>query len=133
VILYELSTGKRPFGGEGKNLATVFNEIVKENPPHPTLSLGLDSERASHHYYEVPRQSPEDRYQTGRELAEVLRKTREEKPSQTTAVSQPVVQPQPRKTTSLQVLLAVVVALVAVGVTWYGKDFWSTTVGDRPN
>jgi tRNA A-37 threonylcarbamoyl transferase component Bud32 len=115
VILYELCTGKRPFGGEGKNLATVFNEIVKENPPDPALASGSVPKELSTIIMKCLGKAPEDRYQTGRELAEVLRGTCEEKPTQTTVASQALVQPQPRKTTFIQILLAVVVTLVAVG------------------
>jgi len=35
VILYELCTGGRPFGGEGKGLNTVFNEILRDDPKEP--------------------------------------------------------------------------------------------------
>ena len=33
VILYELSTGKRPFAGD--NLAAIFRAITQDDPPEP--------------------------------------------------------------------------------------------------
>ena len=35
VILYELSTGKRPFGREGKTLASSSTKSFTLNPPNP--------------------------------------------------------------------------------------------------
>jgi serine/threonine protein kinase len=115
VILYELSTGRRPFGGEGKNLATVFNEIVKDNPPEPAVASESVPKELSTIIMKCLSKTPEDRFQTGREFAEALRKTREEKPAPSTVTTQSVVQPQPRKTTATVVLLAVAVALFAAG------------------
>src|SRR5712692_3137448 len=71
VILYELVTGEKPFGGQ--NVTTVIYKIINENPIppreldsaiHPGLSLITSKALAK---------NPDDRYQTCRELAEDLR------------------------------------------------------------
>lgn len=71
VILYELATGKRPFQGE--NLAAMFRMITGEEPPEPiTLNPALPRE-LSRTIMKCLAKSPEQRFATGRELAEALR------------------------------------------------------------
>jgi len=71
VILYELVTGEKPFGGQ--NITTVIYKIINENPISPreldaTIPLGL-----SYVIQKALAKSPDERYQTCRELAEDLR------------------------------------------------------------
>lgn len=71
VILYELVTGEKPFGGQ--NITTVIYKIINEDPIppreldatiHPGLSFVISKALAK---------NPAERYQTCRELAEDLR------------------------------------------------------------
>ncbi len=71
VILYELVTGEKPFGGQ--NITTVIYKIINENPIPPreldaTIHPGL-----SYVISKALAKSPEERYQTCRELAEDLK------------------------------------------------------------
>jgi serine/threonine protein kinase len=71
VILYELVTGEKPFGGQ--NITTVIYKIINEDPIPPrqldaTISPGL-----SYVIQKSLAKSPDERYQTCRELAEDLR------------------------------------------------------------
>jgi len=71
VILYELVTGEKPFGGQ--NITTVIYKIINENPISPreldaTIPLGL-----SYVIQKSLAKSPDERYQTCRELAEDLK------------------------------------------------------------
>ncbi len=123
VILYELSTGRRPFGGEGKTLATVFNEIVKTDPPEPSLVSEAVPKEISTIIMKCLAKAPEDRYQTGRELAEALRKSREQVPTRsvlTPDVVAPGPQPKPQRTAAILILLVAVVALAIGG--YFVKD-----------
>jgi hypothetical protein len=71
VILYELVTGEKPFGGQ--NITTVIYKIIHENPTPPreldaTIPQGLN--------YVISKalaKDPDERYQSCRELAEDLR------------------------------------------------------------
>jgi eukaryotic-like serine/threonine-protein kinase len=73
VILYELSTGKRPFGGDGKTLVTVFNEVIQITPPEPrTLATPVPSV-LSRLIMKSLQKEPEKRFQTGKELAAALK------------------------------------------------------------
>ncbi len=70
VILYELLTGKRPFGGD--NLSTIVFKIVNEEPPRVTeINHDLPSG-----YEEVVKtalaKNPEERYQSGRAMIAAL-------------------------------------------------------------
>jgi len=75
VVLYELSTGKRPFGGAGKNLATIFNEIIQENPTEPALAIegGTIPPGLSGTIMKCLSKSSDTRFQTGKDLADALR------------------------------------------------------------
>jgi serine/threonine-protein kinase len=76
VILYELSTGTRPFGRQGKTLATLFNEITNTVPPEPTeLNSALDP-RLSRVIMKCLAKDPRERYATGEALADALRECR---------------------------------------------------------
>jgi serine/threonine-protein kinase len=71
VILYELVTGEKPFGGQ--NITTVIYKIINVNPPPPreldaTIHMGL-----SYVIQKALAKSPDERYQNCRELAEDLR------------------------------------------------------------
>ncbi len=74
VILYELVTGEKPFGGQ--NITTVIYKIINENPipPReldPSVHMGL-----SYVISKSLTKSPDERYQSCRELAEDLRNYR---------------------------------------------------------
>jgi serine/threonine-protein kinase len=71
VILYELVTGEKPFGGQ--NITTVIYKIINENPIPPreldaSIHAGL-----SYVISKALAKNPDERYQTCKELAEDLR------------------------------------------------------------
>jgi len=71
VILYELVTGEKPFGGQ--NITTVIYKIINENPIPPRE---LDASIHAGLSYVISRalaKNVEERYQSCRELAEDLR------------------------------------------------------------
>ena len=73
TVLYELTTGRRTFAGAGKNIASVFNEIIHQDPQE----LAFDSDRIPQEFSAIVmkclRKSPDERYQTGNELAQALK------------------------------------------------------------
>ena len=73
VVLYELSTGKRPFGGEGKTLAIVFNEIIQITPPDPNIVSGQVPRELSALIMKALQKDPAKRFQGGMELAVALK------------------------------------------------------------
>ena len=73
IILYEMITGKRPFGGEGKTLATVFNDIMQRTPQDPIKISSSVPEGLSGLIMKALQKEPEKRFQNGRELASALK------------------------------------------------------------
>lgn len=76
IILYELSTGRKPFGGE--NLAAVFRSITQDTPPpvakiNPAIPL-----KFSQIIMKCLNKKPEDRFEKGRDLAKALKSCIEE-------------------------------------------------------
>ena len=97
VILYELVTGEKPFGGQ--NITTVIYKIINENPIppreldstiHPGLSFVISKALAK---------NADERFQTCRELAESLKNYRnlgtEPAPSATVVIKVPPLQAPP--------------------------------------
>ncbi|HAA04180.1 MAG TPA: hypothetical protein DCE18_12470 [Syntrophobacteraceae bacterium] len=73
IILYEMATGERPFGIANKNIATVLSEIVNNEPTDPAVANpGIDP-ALSQVIIKCLKKTPEERFQTGKELAEALR------------------------------------------------------------
>ena len=73
VILYELCTGRRAFGGREKNLATIFNEIINVTPEEPSVVESLIPNKLSAIIMRTMQKEPIGRFQTGNELAEALK------------------------------------------------------------
>jgi len=73
IILYELATGGRPFGGEG--IHAIFNAITGDNPPDVQAANPEVAKPLSQVIMRCLRKKPEERYQDGRELALALRAT----------------------------------------------------------
>jgi len=116
IILYELSTGRRPYGG--KNLASIFNAILQEEPVSPMdvepfVSRGLPSTLSTVLLKSIEK-NPEARFQTGGAMAEAL--------SACLAPSQPPVQaPLPEKKASRALVMALVLCL---GILLAGGGFF---------
>jgi eukaryotic-like serine/threonine-protein kinase len=70
VILYELSTGKRPFQGE--SLAGIFDEIRKASPPRPEKVESTIPGPLSDVIVKSLKSRPGDRFQSGEEMAKAL-------------------------------------------------------------
>ena len=67
VVLYEMATGARPFGGD--TVATVIYKIINETPPPPSELQAAIHPELSAVITRCLEKRPEDRYQTGAELA----------------------------------------------------------------
>ncbi len=71
VILYELVTGEKPFGGQ--NITTVIYKIINENPISPRELDASIHGGLSYVISKALAKNADERYQTCRELAEDLR------------------------------------------------------------
>ena len=70
VILYELSTGQRPFGGD--NLALIFRAITQDTPARPAEIDSSISPSLSGLITKSLHKMPDERFQTGKAMAESL-------------------------------------------------------------
>jgi eukaryotic-like serine/threonine-protein kinase len=120
VILYELCTRERPFGGGGKGLNTVFNEILRHDPKEPVLISAKVPKELSAIIMKCLNKEPEGRFQTGQELAEALRKVKLESTPQPRLAEVFDVRPgSERKRPQVIAILALLSATVALAVSGY--------------
>ena len=78
-ILYELTTGEKPFGGEA--LSTVMHHVIKTDPVPPTeLNFNVPDALAQVIMKALSKR-PANRYKTGREMANALRESIKEHPN----------------------------------------------------
>jgi serine/threonine protein kinase len=70
IVLYELSTGERPFKGENRD--AIFHAIVKENPVEPSKINAAVPKTLSQIIMKCLGKNPEKRFKTGKALAESL-------------------------------------------------------------
>jgi serine/threonine protein kinase len=108
IILYELSTGRRPFGGD--SLASVFNAITQETPSPPSKVNPALSASLSQIIMKCLRKIPDERFESGMTLAEALKGILREK--ELGAGKAPTSEKKPRRAFYLALI---VVALIAVG------------------
>ncbi|MBW1862784.1 MAG: serine/threonine protein kinase [Deltaproteobacteria bacterium] len=107
VILYELSTGRRPFGGD--NLAVIFRAITQDAPVEPATVDSSISPALSGLIVKSLDKNPDKRFQTGKAMAQALKTCL--KTEKTV-----LIQPTREKTKGLGFYLTVVfVVLCAVG------------------
>lgn len=72
VVLYEMITGKRPF--TGNNLAAIFRSITHDVPEQPFSIDPFISRSLSDVVMKSLSRSPDDRFQSGKALADALKR-----------------------------------------------------------
>ncbi|MGV8073059.1 MAG: PEGA domain-containing protein [Syntrophobacteraceae bacterium] len=119
VILYELTTGERPFGREGKTLATMFNEIVNSEPPEPSVLNPSVEPGLAKVIKKCLSKSPAERFESGEAVAEELRRCGQE--NKTAAVQRSVQPPKIKKQSKPQILLLILLlfAIAAGGIYFF--------------
>ncbi|MGD9209472.1 MAG: serine/threonine-protein kinase [Desulfobacteraceae bacterium] len=117
VILYELSTGQKLI--KGKNLSAIFHGIINEIPQIPKIKDYRATETQRQTFTQIISKtllkSPEERIQTGRQLAEALETCLGRTVKQTLPLS-----PQLQKSRKSSVkLIGVLFALISIsGTGW---------------
>jgi serine/threonine-protein kinase len=66
VVGYEMTTGRRPFGGD--SAASVIGAILKDTPPSITSQQPLAPALVDHVVVRCLRKDPEDRWQSARDV-----------------------------------------------------------------
>ncbi len=113
VILYELSTGQRPF--VGKNLPAIFDAIIKENPEPPMEIQSFVSRGLSVPLSEVIIKSlskkPEARFQDGRSMAAALNSCMERR-----AINRPAPFATKEKLRKIGIVLSITTIFIVTGL-----------------
>ncbi len=114
IILYELGTGTRPFGGQ--NLAAVFNSIAQKKPLDPVkINPGIPKS-LSQTIMKCLEKMPEKRFETGKALAEALETCLLERKS--VEETTPARQKAPQKIV-LSLSILIILILAAIGGRLY--------------
>jgi serine/threonine protein kinase len=111
VILYELSTGARPFRGE--NLAAIFMAVTQQTPPEPAKVKSTVSPELSGIIMKCLHKAPEERFQTGNELAAALAGVGQHD------VAAPVVAPPTRRPVKALAFTGLLLVLLIGGISYH--------------
>jgi eukaryotic-like serine/threonine-protein kinase len=123
VILYEMAMGRKPFSGE--SIAAVFSSIVQETPPEPIIPDSPIAPRLSALIMKAISKRPEDRFSTGREMAQPLKACLERRKSDVQRQERETPKPKPRHN-----VLYAAIALIVIVVSG-GGYFATQTILDR--
>jgi len=111
IILYELTTGTRPFKGE--NMASIFNAVMLFHPMEPSSINPAISQSLSQIIMKCLSKGPEGRFNRGRSLAEALKNMLLELDPAT--VIPPVVKKRPR----YELFIPAGIAILLLGILFY--------------
>lgn len=121
VILYELTTGSRPFQGE--NLAAIFRAITHDMPVPPDQLNPAVPPALSALIMKAMAKKPEDRFDTGQQLAGLLKDCMNG--PQHDAFTDTIIQevpPKKRSTTGLVISLLILLLAAGAGLFMYMQD-----------
>ncbi len=110
VVLYELTTGKRPFNGS--NLTTLFNAIGSETAAPPAKLTPQIPEPLSQLIMKCLSKAPGDRFQNGKNLADALRRCR----ASQSGFEVPALYSPPKKQTRVYLLAILAILFITGGL-----------------
>jgi len=117
IILYELCTGIRPFGGE--NLAAIFKAITQDEPARITSinpSIPQDLARV---IMKCLKKNPDARFESGNALSEALKGCLKKKEPETPGVSAQVSAQKKSKNIGFILSLVIILIIMTGGVAYY--------------
>jgi tRNA A-37 threonylcarbamoyl transferase component Bud32 len=117
VILYELATGAKPF--RGKFMAEVFNAILEETPAVPVLPDTPVGRRLSSLIEKSMLKAPEERFQSGQEMAQALKGCLQRRKSDAAPVQPAPVAPAAQRRFDRRLIPAAALAFAAIGSLLY--------------
>ncbi len=117
IILYELCTGIRPFGGE--NLAAIFKAITQDEPARITSinpSIPQDLARV---IMKCLKKNPDARFESGNALSEALKGCLKKKEPETRGVSAQVSAQKKSKNIGFILYLVIILMIMTGGIAYY--------------
>jgi serine/threonine protein kinase len=115
IILYELSTGNRPFIGD--SIPSIFRSILEESPAEPKAINPALPKSLSDIIIKSLHKKPDERFQTGKEMANSLRSSlNETKPFSTESF-----QKKDSKRLNIYITTAAFIILMLAAVIYFKK------------
>lgn len=114
-ILYELTTGKGPFGGA--NLTAVLRSVTQDNPPEPIKINPQIPEALSHIIMKCLKKNPDERFRTGGIMLNALNALKDRLREKEAPVPKPPVPPVVKKKSKkpIPVILMLVILIGIIG------------------
>ena len=116
VLLYEMTTGTSPFKGD--NFASIFQAILQDTPPAPELSDNPMSRNLATLIMKSLSKDPDQRFQTGLEMAQQLKACLQRRQSDTSRGQRRKL-PEKRKRIFPMVLAAMILVAAAAGLFYF--------------
>jgi len=118
IILYELLAGERPF--KGNNISAIYQAVLNDTPQavsdkNPGVNKGL-----SDAIMKCLNKKPEERFQTGTEMADALETFKEDLDGETVIMQGAASSPKSGK--GLVIALIIILSLAVAGGLIYFKD-----------
>jgi serine/threonine protein kinase len=132
VILYEMVVGRRPFGGD--TIAAIFRSITQDLPQSPSSGDLQIQPALSDLIMKSLAKSPEDRFQTGGEMAAALAAVLSQPPQTPPSIIPAAAKASGRsvvKGMPLGIVLAVVLVILAGGAGYYFFGRGDLPAGDN--
>jgi len=114
ILLYEMATGTSPFKGD--NFASIFQAILQDTPPAPELNDSPMSRNLSTLIMKSLSKDPDQRFQTGLEMAQRLKACLQRRQSDTMRGER---RPEKRKHIVPMVLAAMILIVAAAGLAYF--------------
>jgi serine/threonine protein kinase len=114
ILLYEMATGTSPFKGD--NFASIFQAILQDTPPAPELNDSPMSRNLSTLIMKSLSKDPDQRFQTGLEMAQQLKACLQRRQSDTMRGER---RPEKRKHIVPMVLAAMILIVAAAGLAYF--------------
>jgi len=116
ILLYEMATGTSPFKGD--NFASIFQAILQDTPPAPELNDSPMSRNLSTLIMKSLSKDPDQRFQTGLEMAQRLKACLQRRQSDTRR-GERARRPAKRKHIVPMVLAAMILIVAAAGLAYF--------------
>lgn len=116
ILLYEMATGTSPFKGD--NFASIFQAILQDTPPAPELNDSPMSRNLSTLIMKSLSKDPDQRFQTGLEMAQRLKACLQRRQSDTRRGERRG-RPKKRKHIVPMVLAAMILIVAAAGLAYF--------------
>lgn len=131
VILYEISTGRRPF--TGKNIASIFNAITSDDPEDPMALEPFVARGGSRALSELIlkclSKAPEDRFQNGKSMAQALSASFSEHSEK--KIEPPPAPPKSQKA-ALYAAVAGCILVALIGYFWFQTGRKASVTSSAP-